>query len=463
MKNQVLLVVLLVCAPAAASGQRRDAAAPGVCHADLRPSGRASVGDLGDTRAGALAALLSLKAQDAPPQPIQDSPQKQPSEQRAAQPPDPGRATDAPGQKPQGSTAGRWMTQLEKRRVVERIRLIFGNPYIHPLVGGLGDGSGFGLGVGLATGKEDANFRLVSSVHATFRQYLLATAGFTADPTGGRRERYELDVIARYRLRPQDDFFGQGPRSVEGDRTNYDLQERGVTAVFAVRPAKVLRLGVGLDYSSSRVFGGTDRRFRQTQQLFPNLPGLARGAELIGPQAFVEVDARDQPGKPRRGAFLSFVAASYDGLGAADDFGFHNFVLDARGYLPLGTPRRVLALRLLGVFNDPKGGSQIPFFRLAHIGDTRTLRGYSSLRFYGRNALAANVEYRRELTRRVGALLFTDFGQVFDRRSEISAANLRATFGGGIEFSSKRFTVFRFLVARSGERTRLILGFGPTF
>jgi outer membrane protein assembly factor BamA len=217
-----------------------------------------------------------------------------------------------------------------------------------------------------------------------------------------------------------------------------------------------------VDFSSNRVFGGTDSRFRETQEVFPDLPGFARGAEMIGPLAFVELDTRDQPSRPRKGTFTSFTVTSYDALGGGD-FGFLNYRLDARGYVPLGTTRRVLALRLLGLFNDPKGGSEIPFFRLARIGDTQTLRGYDSFRFYGRNALAANVEYRFDLIPGIGALLFTDFGQVFNRRSELNAANLHATYGGGVEFSSKRSTVFRVLVAKSPEGMRIMFGFGPTF
>ena len=140
-----------------------------------------------------------------------------------------------------------------------------------------------------------------------------------------------------------------------------------------------------------------------------------------------------------------------------------NLRFDARGYLPLGTSRLVLAARLMGDFNEAKGGSQIPFFRLARLGDWQTLRGYRPLRFYGRNALAANIEYRFEIIPSLGALAFTDFGQVFNRRAELTAHNLHATWGGGVEFKAKKSTLFRVLVGKSGEGTRVIIGFGPTF
>jgi hypothetical protein len=40
---------------------------------------------------------------------------------------------------------------------------------------------------------------------------------------------------------------------------------------------------------------------------------------------------------------------------------------------------------------------------------------------------------------------------------------MRATYGGGVEFKSKKATMFRILVAKSPEGARVIIGFGPTF
>src|SRR5439155_16977770 len=100
----------------------------------------------------------------------------------------------------------------------------------------------------------------------------------------------------------------------------------------------------------------------------------------------------------------------------------------------LGSKRKVLALRFIGNFNDPKGGSQIPFFRLAKLGDLSTLRGYGTYRFQARNSIASSIEYRYRLGRWMDAFLFNDWGQVFDHVSEINSKNLHATFGGGIQF-----------------------------
>ncbi len=357
----------------------------------------------------------------------------------------------------------RALTRFEDTKMLEQIKIFMNNPYVHARFGGIGDGSGFGLGVEFTNNaSKPSNVHFSSVLHATFRKYVLATAGISVDPTGGKRERFQLDFTGRYTLRPRDNFYGLGPGSFRSNRSNYDLQERGFNVAAGWKVAMSVRVGAGLDFSAARVFDGQDNRFAKTPQLFPTLPGLTRGASLLSPQVFAEFDKRDNPGNPTKGVYANFTASSNDSVGK-DDFGFKTLKLDARGYVPLGTPRRVLAARLIGNFNDPKGGSQIPFFRLAHIGDNQTLRGYRQFRFYGRNALAANLEYRFELIPAIGALAFTDVGQVYDRRAQLTIENMRATYGGGIEFKSKKATMFRILLAKSPEGARLLIGFGPTF
>ncbi|MDA2913364.1 outer membrane protein assembly factor [Acidobacteriia bacterium AH_259_A11_L15] len=339
------------------------------------------------------------------------------------------------------------------------------NPHIQPLFGGLGDGSGFGGGAYLSTAEWlSKNLNVFFTSHLTSRKYFETVLGTRADPTAGSLQDFSIDFIARYRLRPEEDFWGLGPQSLRDQRTNYDLQERGVGLTASVHLPRRVNLGVGVDYSSSRIFAGEDDRFATTQEVFgsSDLPGLDEGAKLLGTFAFAEFDGRDQAGNPRSGAYVRFVVTSNDSV-SRGDFGFWNYLLDARGYIPLGTKRRVLALRVLGIFNERKGGSEIPFFRLARLGDSQTLRGYDTYRFHGRNAVASNIEYRYQLVEGIQAVLFTDIGQVFDRRSEFSTENIHATFGGGVHFTSKKSVFLRILVGKSGEGARIFFSFGPTF
>lgn len=415
---------------------------------------------------------LLLCATVAAQTPAQQSPTQKPPETEAKKPDaqtqrivDPAKMPK-PDPKQKNSLSAkidRALTKFEDTKMLEQVRIFMNNPYVHARFGGIGDGSGFGLGVEFTNNaSKPSNVRLSSVLHATFRKYVLATAGISVDPTGGKRERFQLDFTGRYTLRPRDNFYGLGTNSLRSNRSTYDLQERGFNVAAGWKATKSVRFGAGIDYSAARVFDGQDPRFAKTPQLFPTLPGLTRGASLISPQLFAEFDKRDNPGNASKGVYAHFTVSSNDSVGK-DDFGFVHSHFDARGYLPLGTPRRVLAARLIGNFNDPKGGSAIPFFRLAHLGDNQTLRGYRQFRFYGRNALAANLEYRFELIPGIGALAFADAGQVFDRRAQLTVENMRATYGGGVEFKSKKATMFRILLAKSPEGVRVLIGFGPTF
>ncbi len=357
------------------------------------------------------------------------------------------------------------LTAVEERNALERVRVILSNPYIHPLFGTLGDGSGFGGGVAFSTADSlTRNYQAFGNFHGTFKQYLEISGGLRADPTDGHYENFSLELTARYRRRPEEDFWGLGPNSLHSRRSSYNLEEPGVSATANFHLSKRARAGAVLDFSSARIRPGNDTDFPITQDLFAGtgLPGLFTGADLLGYGVFAELDLRDVVGNPRSGFYAFAGATSYDSVGD-EDFGFWNYRFDARGYLPLGNKRRVLALRMLGEFNDAKGGSEIPFFRLARLGDTQTLRGYDTYRFHGRHALMGTAEYRYALSGGVEAFAFTDVGQVFDRGSEFNTDNLRVTYGGGLRFATARSLFLRLYAARGGERLRLFFSFGPSF
>ena len=365
------------------------------------------------------------------------------------------------------------LTRLENQQGMGRLGLILSNPSIRPTFGGLGDGSGFGAGLYLSTANRlSENYKLFFSTHATTKSYLETLAGAELTPKSFANGRMRFDLVARYRRRPQENFWGEGTNSSRDDRTTYSLNERGIHAESSLRIAPSLRVGALVDYSSNTVSDGRNRRFAAISERFSvaDLPGFQANTKLFGAGLFAEYEGRDQPSNPHSGFYARFAATSNDSVGRGD-YGFVNYSMDARGYVPLGTKRRTLALRLLGDFNDAKGGSSVPLFRLARLGDSETLRGYDTHRFHGRNALHGTIEYRYQLASNfepgnsggIEAVAFTDAGQVFNRRSEFSMKNLRATWGGGLQFSSRRSTLFRILYARSPEGSRVMFSFGPSF
>lgn len=355
------------------------------------------------------------------------------------------------------------ITYVENTQVLGKAKELLRDPHVHPLIGGTGDGSGFGGGVALSTAESLPGFQFFGTVRATTKKYTEMIAGIRSGTQSEKVEKFYVKLIGIHRLRPQEDFWGigAGPPAL---RTNYDLQERGADLSLSLRPQSLVKFGVGLNYSSNSVFPGKDRRFATTQSQFSALqvPGLAEGASLVSSYFFAEFDSRKGMTNPVHAGFIRLGISSNDSVGRGD-FGYWNYNLDTRYYAPMGSAHRVLAVRMLWEFNAPKGGSQVPFFRLARLGDRETLRGYDTYRFHARNAAAWNVEYRVDLTGGIGAFGFTDFGQVFDDWSEFRSEFFRITYGGGLQFKSRRKIFLRVYLGKSEEGTRFFFTFGPTF
>ena len=186
-----------------------------------------------------------------------------------------------------------------------------------------------------------------------------------------------------------------------------------------------------------------------------NVIGEIRGAER--PNEFITVGGHLDSWDVGQGA-------NDDGTGVTQSMDVL-YLLKKTGYRPRRTVRAVL---FMNEENGGRGGEAYAK-EAARKGEKHLAAiesdagGFRPLRYYGSNALAASLEYRFTLVPRVGLVAFTDAGQVFEKRAELSAQNMRATYGGGIAFKSKNTTLVRLLVGKSAESTRVIIGFGPTF
>ena len=59
--------------------------------------------------------------------------------------------------------------------------------------------------------------------------------------------------------------------------------------------------------------------------------------------------------------------------------------------------------------------------------------------------------------------LFLDAGKVAPRRTDLDFTQLKTSYGIGIRFHMPSATLLRVEVARTGEGTALVFGFGPVF
>ncbi len=181
-------------------------------------------------------------------------------------------------------------------------------------------------------------------------------------------------------------------------------------------------------------------------------------------------DNADQRGRPRRGGFQSLGASLFQASDGSR-LQYLTYHVNLEKFFPLWHTDRTLALR--GFFNriSNTGPMDIPFTRLVTFQRPDELRGFHSLRFYGRGSLGFSAEYRWPVwvargrnDLGVDAYIFSDIGQVFDKTTEISLNHLRTTGGMGLRLiNSDRGFGARFEIGLSDEQTIVRLKFSQTF
>jgi outer membrane protein assembly factor BamA len=138
----------------------------------------------------------------------------------------------------------------------------------------------------------------------------------------------------------------------------------------------------------------------------------------------IQNDTRDNAFYPRAGAFLDGTLDFYDpAFGGRRSYG--SFLLAYNKYWGIGQ-KNVIAAHgsLCTTWSSP------PFYDLCLLGMSRDLRGYEVGRYRDGRFLAAQLEYRRELFWRFGAVVFMGAGEVGATFSEFNTSDILP--GGGV-------------------------------
>lgn len=275
--------------------------------------------------------------------------------------------------------------------------------------------------------------------------------------------RFFLFADLRYRYFPQEDFYGLSSESFKEDRTTFTLEDDSADGVIGFQYG-FLTAGVRGGFLHTDVRGGTDERFPKTDDVFDETtaPGLSAALDFFRVETDLQLDFRDKPGTPHRGGVITFSFLRFDDRGG-DSYRFSRVAVDGRAFVPLGSPQRVLALRLYASSDDPAPGSRAPFYLEDYLGGSHSLRGFTRNRFIDQNLLAITAEYRWEALPFVELALFYDTGKAFPDRSDFNLTDLRKSYGIGVRFKSEEAVGFRVDVAWGDEGTRLYLKFSPAF
>jgi hypothetical protein len=273
-----------------------------------------------------------------------------------------------------------------------------------------------------------------------------------------------LYTALRYRHDPRDAFFGLGQDSSEADRTSFLLQDASYELVTGWQLTPRFVADVRLGYLQAFVTDGDDEEFPPIGAVFDDrsAPGLDSQPDFYRVSGLLLLDGRDQPSNPHRGGMVALTYSRFDDRGG-DSFRFDRFAIDARGYVSLGSPQRVLAARVLAARDQAAPGSRVPFYFQSALANSHTLRGYPSFRFRGEKGLSLQAEYRWEAAPALELALFVDAGRVYRPHEDWSLDSLRVSGGVGLRLKTHDDVLVRVDVAWGDEGSRAYLRFGPSF
>ena len=285
-------------------------------------------------------------------------------------------------------------------------------------------------------------------------------------------DRLDLELGGGYAEMAKMLYFGLGPFSLEADRSYYerDAHWGGAELEFD--------LGRGFRTDLLAFFSKVETE-ETPEEPHLSLPVVHEGrvpygfpGESNGWTARLGLlrDTTDQTGRPSSGSFhqvsLGYFRSS--DRGAVEFLRFH---ANAEHFFPLWHSDRTLALR--GFYNriENEGDEELPFGRMVTFSSPDELRGYRSMRYYGMGSVGASAEYRwpiwvrhRRASTGVDAYLFTDAGQVFARRQEITLPHFEITGGFGLRLiGSDGGFVGLFEIGVSDEEPIISLSLGQNF
>jgi hypothetical protein len=323
-------------------------------------------------------------------------------------------------------------------------------------------GAGFALGGGFRHDLFDRHGRVVFEAGQSFRNYHMVRGDFSLPRLA--RGRVELGVEGVYRHQPQDDYYGPGPDSRSEDRVSflYKDQEFQGRAIATFWPW--LSAGTRFAHLAPKIRSGTDDRFPSIEQVFDEgaAPGLNEQPAFLYGEGFAEVDYRDDTGHTRAGGHYSLTFRKYSDRDF-DHYSFRSVDLMLRQYIPIFDKKRVFALQLAMAGTDADEGHQVPFYMQPTLGGGQTLRTSRDYRFRDTHTMWMNAEYRWEAFSALDMALFTDWGKVAPKFSDLDFSDLEHAYGIGFRVIAARTVIFRLDLATGSEGFRTVVKYSRVF
>jgi len=234
-------------------------------------------------------------------------------------------------------------------------------------------------------------------------------------------EEYILHEQLSYSSFP-DKFWGLGSESPDSAMEDYAFKQ------YYVYLHLMRNLG-------NNLFAGLLFEFQNLMEIDYKKGGIFDQQNIVGRDPYkvsglglsLTYDTRNDAFAPDRGYFAQTYFNHFD-KSFGSTYNYTNLVVDLRTYFRF-YKKQVLALQAYSFTNF---GNEVPLRSLASLGGSNMMRGYYAGRFKDVQQLVFQTEYRMPVYKRIGAVVFYNFGTVGKTLNDISVNDLKYSYGAGL-------------------------------
>jgi hypothetical protein len=322
----------------------------------------------------------------------------------------------------------------------------------------------------LAFPSEDTNWSIVGGAQQRVESTLDALY-----ETGLLREKtFSLTVEGLYDRSGTERFYGFGNNSFKINQTVYIDQQIGVDSTLGWNITHAWQLAYTFAAKKVKVLGTTLPGIPSIISRFQGTYGIGTTHELLNRIGLI-YDTRNDIVIPTSGMQVELYGGVASRNVALDDSLFTEAGGDGRFYW---APYQTLVVAThLDLRYEPTA-NHVPFWALSSlggdqsiIGDSQTLRGYGTSRFYDRNSFSANLELRQNVlsldafSTHVDLQIapFIDTGRVFHNGTTWPITHLHNVFGVGFRGIAPPNVVGYVDIGKGHEGMAVFTGVGYPF
>jgi outer membrane protein assembly factor BamA len=337
---------------------------------------------------------------------------------------------------------------------------------LYPDLGNMASGAGFiSLGVGYRHHVFDNNALVDVAATSSRKLYQVYRGSFEFGHLASNR--LTIGAEGSYQDLRQMAYFGVGDNTPFSNESAYRFRNTDIAGYATWRPMPAVSVLGRVGWVNRPTLEdpeGPALTVPSTFQLFTEAtaPGLTAQPSYVHADGTLLVNLTDHIGHPTSGGVYRASVADYSDQDSGID-SFRRYDVEAAQYVPVLSPKWVLAAHTWAVFSDVPAGNELPFYLMPTLGGGNTLRGYTNYRFRDRDLLLFNLESRWSLMQHVDLALFADAGNVADRASALSIHDLKQSYGVGLRLHNANATLARIDVGHSTEGWQVYFKLNESF